>query len=48
MEAKLEKKKAREAEEKMREIKKKRDLELEEERKKNEEIIEVNGKFGWV
>ncbi|XP_045523448.1 DDRGK domain-containing protein 1 isoform X1 [Pieris brassicae] len=37
MEAKLEKKKAREAEEKMREIKKQRDLELEEERKKLEE-----------
>ncbi|XP_038213842.1 DDRGK domain-containing protein 1 [Zerene cesonia] len=37
MEAKLEKKKAREAEEKMREMKKKKDQELEEERKKLEE-----------
>ncbi|XP_045498844.1 DDRGK domain-containing protein 1 [Colias croceus] len=37
MEAKMEKKKAREAEEKMREMKKKKDQELEEERKKLEE-----------
>ncbi|CAG4929655.1 unnamed protein product [Colias eurytheme] len=37
MEAKMEKKKAREAEEKMRELKKKKDQELEEERKKLEE-----------
>ncbi|XP_045769336.1 DDRGK domain-containing protein 1 [Maniola jurtina] len=37
MEAKLEKKKAREAEEQMREIKKKRDEEMEEEKKKAEE-----------
>lgn len=41
LEAKMEKKKAREAEEQMREIKKKKDEELEQERKKIEEKQEV-------
>ncbi|CAK1555256.1 unnamed protein product [Leptosia nina] len=44
MEAKMEKKKAREAEEKLREIKKKRDLELEEERKMLQEKREEEEK----
>lgn len=41
MEAKMEKKKAREAEEHLREIKKQKDQEMEEERRKKEEEEDV-------